>query len=573
MIQKRSSDEDFHSVDDVSDVSQKYAISMRLMEADRQQDAGVDDVPSQDRKDRIQIGMIEMGESITNKSTKRMFLNSDGSISIVTDRLHHSKNPVVSRESFNVSGDVILSVKKKSREQKVGITIMERKVFDSTSLVVSNISTDSLFVGSPLSVGDTILVVNDQDFRDNSSAHDVIRAIRTAMGELTICVRKSSEGLQNFLETARKVLVDERKEPVKVKQQLRTGSEVNLRSSKELEFDDISYDGSIGSYHGSRSVSLRKSYPGEDLGIELVESRYGTAAVLVIAKIFPRPYSGSNRLQPGDVILSINGMSFQEQPDAQLAEKELRDARSEVRIEYQRLRVKIQSAPVVEKKSGRNKVKTVDSTTEEESPSDLSIDSVGDARSVDVSALGSYLGGISRDVRSFSDEDDLDVKDDEPRSVASSQSTPSQITMSVLRRPTVQFITVSKSSPDQEVGLAMKVVHGALRVTEVSPTGLLAGKPILPGDTVAAINGKSFIANPDAQEAAKIVSNALTVINFEIKATEKYNKPRRRIKFNKLCCAKRTNPKSSGKQTKQNTQDNLVRVIGCPKRIHPESKS
>jgi hypothetical protein len=53
-------------------------------------------------------------------------------------------------------------------------------------------------------------------------------------------------------------------------------------------------------------------------------------------------------------------------------------------------------------------------------------------------------------------------------------------------------------------------------VTKVSPTGLFAGKPLLPGDVILSINGISFRDQPNVKTALILMDNAKKEIRIQV---------------------------------------------------------
>ena len=367
----------------------------------------------------------------------------------------------------------------------------------------------------------------------------------------------------------------------------------STRQQTDLTLDDWSYDGSIGTYNSAKRVVLQKSHPGDDFGIEFRECQithgWLSASALVISDITqPLPCHPDEQrpLQVGDVVLSINGVSCQDQPGAaELAYHELRDAESQVLIEFQRLSNDDDNHHYHEIPSGMNYssppssperflevhhhqlmrddgMTAGDGRTRSSTLSSSEIERF-ERESMEVSTLGSMLSGVSdtiiagnltRDATTSAPTHDQHSR----RSVASQIS----CIMPISRRPPVECVSIAKRHPDEEIGLGLEVSRGVLYVSEVSPIGLLAGKPMLPGDAIVSINGKSFLDDPDAQEAAEIISNALTVVNFEIKASarSRSNKDmtlRRRLIGNcnqlckKLACTKRVLPGTQQGETAQ----------------------
>ena len=80
-------------------------------------------------------------------------------------------------------------------------------------------------------------------------------------------------------------------------------------------------------------------------------------------------------------------------------------------------------------------------------------------------------------------------------------------------------ITVTKTAKSQDVGINLFVSRGVLYVKKISSGGLLVGKPILPGDTVVAINDRDFRRNPSVRDATSTISNASKTISFRILKT------------------------------------------------------
>ena len=81
------------------------------------------------------------------------------------------------------------------------------------------------------------------------------------------------------------------------------------------------------------------------------------------------------------------------------------------------------------------------------------------------------------------------------------------------------WITVVKEFPREKVGITFATIENKLVVTGVSPSGLLRGAPVLPGDTILSINGVNFSRDPDAEYAFAMVSRTPGELLFEILKT------------------------------------------------------
>ena len=623
-------------------------------------------------------GNKSVASSSTTKRHRRKFLNSDGSLSIVTDRLHNhhistrkpDPVPVYSRETITVSGDTILSVPQLTKDMKIGLTITEQKSYegnesiDACCLVVDEITRDSIFASTPLTVGDTILVVNEHDFR-NCTSDDTAQNIQHFYNaiessrdqELVLCARKSSTSLKPFLNKDSMKTTSRANAPVLVSSpgrkqrsiqpqtpprqppgrrkseqtnnrqgQASPAGNAAARGIETSRLDEVSYDDSIGTYNSSKRIILHKSHPREELGIEFMQCQVShvssslAATVLVISNIHPsaaeRP-KWMDVLQVGDCVLKINGMSFEDQPDVDLAYQELRDAQAEVVIEFQRLPNNSISDGLEENVSSISQISPQFLEThhsqlldEEEAGTAISrttrsshnLSDVENVRSMDVSTLGSVLSGVEDTIVAgnlTTEERQLEQRRSTKDGLWSSRaSVASQISciMPIVKKSSVESITIAKAHPDEEIGLSMQVSKGVLYVAEVSPIGLLAGKAILPGDKIVAINGQNFEEDPDPMEAATVVANALAVVNFEIERTKKSRKTSKEKRFsplnicNKLCKkltgstralpdkltgSKRLDPTEHAPEvTAQNNQeengdgDKWLKRLACSKRLN-----
>lgn len=82
------------------------------------------------------------------------------------------------------------------------------------------------------------------------------------------------------------------------------------------------------------------------------------------------------------------------------------------------------------------------------------------------------------------------------------------------------LVTVTKEYQRQKIGIDFAILNKKLVVTEVSPTGLLRNAPLGFGDTILSINGVSFQLDPVAHEAASIIKNSPKRVTIEILKTE-----------------------------------------------------
>jgi hypothetical protein len=86
-------------------------------------------------------------------------------------------------------------------------------------------------------------------------------------------------------------------------------------------------------------------------------------------------------------------------------------------------------------------------------------------------------------------------------------------------RPRKLWMTVRKEFQHQQVGISFAVVNQRLLVTKVSPSGMLRGTPLVPGDIILSINKKDFRSDPHPEEAFRLVKEAPFEVILEILKT------------------------------------------------------
>ena len=494
--------------------------------------------------------------SVRNKRIHKRMINPDGSITVSTDE--HSLDGTAPRmlvnESINISGTMRITVTKQSKDERLGLQLLTREGSGGRVLFISKIDPNGLFGRTPLRVGDVVLSVNSFSFQDNADAGLASSVIRSADKDITIVARKSESSLHDFLLNQANRMYS---------------SETNSRASESAHFRPPSnsaedaYDTPIEGKNKTMEVTFRKKHPSDRVGISMATRNTKLGNFLVVTSISPNGAAANTELKAGDVILSVNGVDFEEDPDTEHAARVIRLASDVVDIKFQRIsgwrpaaaensRPKKTQITQTILPGGERVVKT--ETLKEDGTTTVKIEEFIPPQGIhlplplgrtesDISGLHS-LDMSEASVAASYDESMLRMRGDRvgvergksgvawgtaiggspARSRADSD--PNRPAHRILPevdsksfKPTT--IVAFKTDPDQEVGLVLDNVKGSLVVAKISPTGMFAGKPILPGDRVVSVNSISFRDDPDVSMAQALIDNAYQEVRVEILKSEK----------------------------------------------------
>lgn len=484
-----------------------------------------------------------------SKTLTREVWNSDGSQTIVSEFFDHSGRKLqqltrrrcfnsdgspleVSRVSLSISGEMTILVKKIQKQQIVGLKLSTKLNHrGQNALTVVQVFPSGLFARTPLSEGDTILSINNIDFRENPDARVASSVISRVDGNLTIQAIKSSDWMQGknqrLAQTRR--LVETFKIPAP--------------ASKMHEYDEISYGGSLHGYESAKTLKFRKQSKSENLGIAISGKPTRMGTLPVVTNLVPFSILALSGLQEGDVVLAVNGVNVRDETGTQRAMTLLNEAEGEIVVEYQHM-------ASMENGGDDTQVEITESfkpdgtkciRTETKNPDGsilVKLEEIGPAVPVDATV----------EEGRYSQKSASGGNSSHSRSDAHAGTKSTERTSNVTHISGVEFVvvTVTKSHPAQEVGITVATVDGILYVAKVSPSGLLVGKPVLPGDTILAINGQSFRNNPSAREAHAMIVGAPKTIEFDILKTSSHEgldgtlDVKKKRLYERLMCKKHT---------------------------------
>ena len=459
------------------------------------------------------------------QTTTRQWIMFDGSTRDIS---------IVSRD---VNGNLSMLVKKPSQSHTVGLGLQVKRTHRGrNSLVVSQVFPSGLFARTPLSVDDVILSINNVDFKGNPDATKASVILAQAERDITIRASKSLD----WIESKQKGISQTR--------QLVETFTIPAPKSKSLEYDDSSYGGSLLGYMPAKKLTLKKFSASEQLGLAIQSQLTQWGTLLVTTAIAPSSRLALVGLKEGDVVLSVNGVDFTEDPDASRAMNLIRNnGDGDIEIEYQRVQDN-QDGPKVE----TPQVETIETfkpdgtkcmRTERRNPDGsifVKIEEIGPDNPLDVTIdepQGSFIGNFDRSEATGWDDASLQHSFREPSINSRRATSPG----SNLLAP--QNVLVEKAHPTQDVGINLATLRGVLYVRAISTKGLLVGKPILPGDTILSINGVDFRKEPNVREAMSVMSKSTSKITFRILKTSMVggvgNRRRsQRTRVHRLCCGK-----------------------------------
>lgn len=477
----------------------------------------------------------EMVNPDQSKKVTREVKNNDGSQTIIMEYFDSSGRKLrqttrrrwvtfdgstrdISIVSLTFNGELAILVKKTSQSQIVGLKLhVNRTHRGRKALSVAQVFPSGLFARTPLSVGDTILSINGVDFSEKNDFREAEILLSKAEGDVAIRALKSKEWI-------------ERRQNHLVKPRLLEESfTIPAPQSRSFEFENASYGGSTLGYRSAKKLTLENFSASERLGITIKNQPTQWGTLLVATSVAPSSRLTAAGLQVGDIILSINDVDFREEPDANKATSLILSTSGKIEIEYQHI-----DDPVQEK-SETATIKTnrsfmPDGTrcirTETRNPDGsilVKLEEIGPANPLDVAIEASPVSFVGpSDMSEISGWDGLTLHTSShgqflaPEEVSVPASAGSSLVTNPLEPVT---ITVTKSSESQNIGMSLVASKGVLYVKKISPGSLLVGKPVLPGDTVIAINGHGFRRNPNVREATSVIMNSPDTISFQILKT------------------------------------------------------
>jgi hypothetical protein len=489
--------------------------------------------------------------SVRNKKALKTQMSSDGSMIISRETETSDPIPIIASESWKLSGALAVGVKKISPSQDTGIQIGIRDSLDGRVLYVSDIRKSSPFAQTPLRAGDVILSINDVGLVQNANVFDAYSALEKAGDEISILVRKSSESLNEFLNSHKEIATDhsqrsnpftaEEKTSAAVSQTIQrnfstSGSEgsvgvehkgMSIPYSKEKNgptsshlkypspggesfvFYEKAYGTSQDGYNSSKKIKIVKSHPQESIGLELTPVETERGKVLLVTNIFPRSKAANTKIQVGEAILAINGVDFRCHPDAEKALATIRRARKNVNIEVHQLSLYPLEISSDDPNQQDNSTSHERNNDENVRPRVFCSNDHMIYQTCTPKIAGKLLG--IRSIWGLRRKDESIFMKSSRKNDVSEAPVPNDHSK--------VWIRVTKEHPSEKVGISFATLEKNLVVTNVSPSGLLRGTPILPGDTVLSINRVDFRVDPDARYAFELVSMATDEVLFEVLKT------------------------------------------------------
>jgi predicted metalloprotease with PDZ domain len=495
--------------------------------------------------------------SFLHKNAVTTKMASDGSMIISKETETLEPVPSTASESWKLSGALAVAVKKRSPSQNNGIQIGIRDASNGRVLFVSDITKSSPFAQTPLRPGDVILSINDIDLEQNADVVDAYSALGKAGDEITILARKSSESLNEFL-LNRKVLataysssstprtveekptvpvpvtsqrsspasrskgstVIEREEMSSLHSREQIGPTSNRQKSpcptgESFVFHEEAYGASLNGYNSSKEIRITKSHPQESIGLDLTPVRTKWGNFLSVTNIVPDSKAATTNIRVGDVILAINGVDFRDYPDVERALATIKRARTNVNIE-------VQHQSLYPFEISQKVPNILDNVTIHEH------DNIGVVRTRTFDSNDDFIAQtctlkIAGKSENQSMQGELLKDENMTKTVGGRRNAVSEAKDVDFSAPAPKqrklWVRVAKEHPSEKVGISFATLEKKLVVTNVSPSGLLRGTPVLPGDTILSINRVDFRVDPDARSAFDLVSMAAEEVLFEILKT------------------------------------------------------
>ena len=508
-------------------------------------------------------------DSPGNDESCRTNMMADGSMIISRDSKAKGPNFIEceTNESWKLSGAIVICIKKTSASQKPGIRLGIKDTPSGRVLFVADISASSPFANTPLRVGDVVLSINNRNLQEKADVVDAYAALGRFGKSISLVAKKSEQSLNDFLKKGKNSSevsspvtlqrenkesdvttsrsgasadiplsgsVDksfgslENKDKSMVSNHRATCKDVSTPSRQPFEFDDQAYVPSINGYNSSKMIKIVKGNPLEDVGMDLSYVPTDLGRLLTIVSVKPNSKADTAGLNTGDVVLSVNGESFRDSVDPARAITLIQEAQRELVLEIQQIaqdnKVRIGEPECV----GKVRTRTFDSNDDFlRQTENLKI--AGNAGTtteegkVNESAITIEASNVNcLDENSFdgiSNSSYRNVKNHVERKEESGTTSLHVRPRKTKNKPRKLWITVTKDHQNQQVGISFAAVNQRLLVTKVSPSGMLCGTPLVPGDTILSINKKDFRSNPHPEEAFRLVKEAPFEVTFEILKT------------------------------------------------------
>ena len=422
----------------------------------------------------------------------------DGSLSISKDSETDDPYPVLTSESWKLSGAIVIGVKKSTASQDAGLRMSVKETAIGRALVVSHISSSSPFASTPLRPGDIILSINSVSLRENADVVDAYSALGKSGREVTMVAKKAEQSLREFLVERRETGgptvpggYNNKKSKEFIPRRFEEPSPLKKKFSEEekdrsiLEFDEDSYGSALFGYNPSKSVFINKSDPSEDIGMEVICLNTDWGKLLTVSSITPDSLVANNTdIEVGDAILSINGVNFREHPNAPRASLIMDEARQKVFIEYQKLNSFDPAVPV-SSFAPKAPSSTVRPTNESQ---DIEVDAQPDYENEKLTIV-SLSDDDSRNYFDARSKSDSTNGSSQTRKIVGKVTETEDARAKTINVPIRKekpktkkiWVTVRKEKVKQQIGISLSTVNNSLVVTNVSPTGSLRSAPVLSG--------------------------------------------------------------------------------------------
>jgi len=461
-----------------------------------------------------------------------------------------------------------VTVRKRSKNEKIGIYVHFYPFDYGDRLVVSDISPTGKFANSGIEVGDIVVSINGENMLEDPKTQKAVDIVTTATDSVTIVVQKDleSDDTQSATQTsistlskdvssiAHKKLHSLTLDDCAQKSNRKKGEEKSTKN-KVRKREEMTGDGSMliskdtkikgpvsitmnesWKLSGAIVVSIEKLYASENPGIHMGIKESTSGHVLYISEMSPSSLFARTPLRTGDIILSINNVSLYDNADLVDAYSALGRPGNRITLVARKggeslndFLLEGRRQPVIKKEIVPSGQESIDSPLTSKTAGTVGTTISGNSgrdRSNDSGDLfeDGMIGFKASEIwKSYSQHD---AADNVSKAVSSLSRGSNEFDFdeesygaSLFGYNSSSSVTIVKNSSNEDIGVEMMEITTEwgrlLVVSKITPRSLTSDTDLKVGDAILAINRISFRKNPSTARASSLVRNAQREVRIE----------------------------------------------------------